>query len=81
MGLSDEEAHKLHMAYYTQYGLAIRGLVHHREIDPLDFDARCDGSLPLETILHPSPELSRFFDDINTDKVHVWAITNAYKTV
>ncbi|KAF8313393.1 pyrimidine 5-nucleotidase [Clavulina sp. PMI_390] len=80
LGLSDAEAHKLHMEYYTQYGLAIRGLAQHRAIDPLDFDAKCDGGLPLDTILQPTPALSRLFDDIDVSKARIWALTNAYKT-
>ena len=29
LGLDDEEAESLHMRYYKEYGLAIRGLVQH----------------------------------------------------
>ena len=36
LGLDDEEAESLHMRYYKEYGLAIRGLVQHHAIDPLD---------------------------------------------
>lgn len=32
MGLHEEEASDLHLKYYKQYGLALRGLVHHHEI-------------------------------------------------
>ena len=51
LGLDDEEAESLHMRYYKEYGLAIRGLVQHHAIDPLDYDQKCDASLPLEEIL------------------------------
>lgn len=32
MGLPEEEASALHHKYYSQYGLAIRGLVRHHQI-------------------------------------------------
>lgn len=32
LGLDDERASELHHKYYTQYGLALRGLVKHHEI-------------------------------------------------
>jgi hypothetical protein len=34
--LSDDEARDLHNHYYKEYGLAIRGLVRHHKVDPLD---------------------------------------------
>lgn len=100
MGLPDEEASKLHHRYYSQYGLAIRGLVRHHKIgqcvvdarssqlcnrlvetDPLDFDRKCDGSLPLEELLKPDPVLRKLLQDIDRSKVRVWGLTNAYHTV
>ncbi|KAI1015036.1 hypothetical protein LB503_003834 [Fusarium chuoi] len=35
-----DEAVKLHKEYYTNYGLAIEGLVRHHQIDPLDYNAK-----------------------------------------
>ena len=32
LGLSDEEASELHSRYYTQYGLALRGLRRHHNV-------------------------------------------------
>ena len=32
LGLPDDEASVLHLQYYSQYGLAIRGLVRHHQI-------------------------------------------------
>jgi hypothetical protein len=49
--------------------------------DPLDFDAKCDGSLPLESILKPDPSLRKLLQDIDRTKVRVWALTNAYVNV
>ncbi|KAH7887659.1 pyrimidine 5-nucleotidase [Phlebopus sp. FC_14] len=79
LGLDEDEASKLHLRYYTQYGLALRGLTRHHEIDPLDFDRKCDGTLPLEDAIKPDPKLRKLFQDIDRKKARVWALTNAYK--
>jgi len=50
-------------------------------IDPLDFDQKCDGALPLEDMIKPSESLRKLFQDIDRSKAQVWALTNAYKTV
>ncbi|THH07074.1 hypothetical protein EW146_g9427 [Bondarzewia mesenterica] len=80
LGISDKEASELHHEYYTLYGLALRGLTRHHDVDPLDFDLKCDGSLPLEEMIQPDPPLRKLFQDINRSKVRVWALTNAYRT-
>lgn len=49
--------------------------------DPLDFDAKCDGALPLEDVLRSNPEHRKLFQDIDRSKYRVWGLTNAYKTV
>lgn len=49
--------------------------------DPLDFNERCDASLPLETLLKPDPSIRQLLLDIDRSKVSVWAATNAYITV
>jgi len=80
MGFAEDEAHSLHLKYYTQYGLALRGLMKHHNIDALDFDKKCDGSLPLESILKPDPKVRKLIEDIDRSKARVWALTNAYST-
>ncbi|KAI0091986.1 pyrimidine 5-nucleotidase, partial [Irpex rosettiformis] len=80
LGLDEDKASELHHKYYTQYGLALRGLVRHHEIDPLDFDKQCDGSLPLEDMIKPDPKLRKLLQDIDRSKAQVWALTNAYIT-
>ncbi|TFY59687.1 hypothetical protein EVJ58_g5632 [Rhodofomes roseus] len=80
LGFPEEEATDLHHKYYTQYGLALRGLVRHHQIDALDFDRKCDGSLPLEDILEPDHKLRKLLEDMDRSKARVWALTNAYKT-
>uniref|UniRef100_A0A0W0FJZ9 Putative pyrimidine 5-nucleotidase n=1 Tax=Moniliophthora roreri TaxID=221103 RepID=A0A0W0FJZ9_MONRR len=79
LGLSHEEASELHHSYYTQYGLALAGLIKHHQVDPLDFDRKCDQSLPLEDMIKPSPTLRKLFEDIDRTKFRVWALTNAYR--
>ena len=32
LGIGHEEASELHLKYYTQYGLALRGLMRHHDI-------------------------------------------------
>ncbi|RDB22848.1 Uncharacterized protein C24B11.05 [Hypsizygus marmoreus] len=79
LGHTHEEASELHLRYYIQYGLAIRGLVRHHDIDPLDFDRQCDGSLPLEDMIKFNPKTHKLLEDIDRTKVRVWALTNAYR--
>ncbi|GAC93780.1 hypothetical protein PHSY_001345 [Pseudozyma hubeiensis SY62] len=79
MGLSEDEAKTLHTSYYKTYGLAIRGLVKHHQIDPLDYDRKCDASLPLEDILRPDHQIKRLLSDLDRTRVRVFALTNAYK--
>ena len=80
LGLSDKEAEQLHSRYYTEYGLAIRGLVMHHKIDALDYDAKCDATLPLEDVLRPDKAVQDMLGDLDRTKCRVWALTNAYKT-
>ncbi|KAJ3295042.1 hypothetical protein HK104_003047 [Borealophlyctis nickersoniae] len=75
LGLPDEEAAKLHQRYYTQYGLAVRGLVKHHQIDPVAYDEEVDGGLPLEQLLKPDPELREILATLQGAKK--WAFTNA----
>jgi pyrimidine and pyridine-specific 5'-nucleotidase len=90
LGLGHEEASELHHRYYTQYGLALRGLVRHHDVgeypfhllsepylstrkcvDPMDFNNKCDGSLPLEDMIKPDPSIRKLFQDIDRSKVCV----------
>ncbi|CEH17180.1 Haloacid dehalogenase-like hydrolase [Ceraceosorus bombacis] len=81
LGLDESEAERLHKHYYSSYGLAIKGLVRHHKIDPLDYDAKCDASLPLDDILKPDAEIQQLLADVDRTKTRIWALTNAYKTV
>ena len=48
LGLSETEASEMHLRYYKMYGLALRGLVRHHQVDPLDFDQRYVSSHSIE---------------------------------
>lgn len=76
--ISYEDAVKLHQDYYTNYGLAIEGLVRHHKIDPLEYNAQVDDSLNLDGIIVPNPELREILEDIDKSKVTMWLFTNAY---
>ncbi|KAJ4016315.1 putative suppressor of disruption of TFIIS [Fusarium irregulare] len=78
LGLSHEEAERLHKDYYQQYGQAIEGLVRDFQIDALDYNAKVDDALPLDDLIKPNPQLRKFLDEIDTSKVRLWLLTNAY---
>lgn len=78
LGVSEEEAVRLHKEYYRNYGLAIEGLVRHHQIDPLEYNAKVDDALPLEGIIKPNPQLRAMLEDIDKTKVKTWLFTNAY---
>lgn len=75
-----DDAVKLHQEYYTNYGLAIEGLVRHHAIDPLDYNSKVDNALPLESVIKFDPELRKLIEDIDKSKVTLWLFTNAYVT-
>ncbi|KAJ3098691.1 hypothetical protein HDU96_010982 [Phlyctochytrium bullatum] len=75
LGLTTAEAERLHTRYYVEYGLAIKGLVQHHKIDPVEYDRVVDGGLPLEQILKPDPELRRMLQEM--EGARIWACTNA----
>lgn len=81
LGMSEREADELHMHYYKEYGLAIRGLVRHHTIDPMDYDQKCDASLPLESLLRPDDEVIGLLQRLDRTSTRVYALTNAYKFV
>jgi len=57
------------------------GLSQMCSLDALDFDRKCDGSLPLEDMIPYNPAVRKIFEDIDRSKARVWALTNAYKPV
>jgi pyrimidine 5'-nucleotidase len=80
LSLDPKEVAILHKTYSKDYGLAIKGLVHHHKIDALDFNREVDDALPLDEIILPSPTLRQFLLDIDKQKVKLWLFTNAHVT-
>ncbi|KAI0396375.1 pyrimidine 5-nucleotidase [Xylariaceae sp. FL0594] len=78
LGLPEADAIRLHSEYYRNYGLAIEGLVRHHQIDPLEYNAKVDDALPLESLIKPDPQLRKLLEDIDRSKVRPWLLTNAY---
>jgi pyrimidine and pyridine-specific 5'-nucleotidase len=54
--------------------------VKHHQVDPLDFNEKVDNAIPLEEVLTRSPSLRKLLEDIDTSKVKLWLLTNAYVT-
>ncbi|SCU88204.1 LANO_0D01420g1_1 [Lachancea nothofagi CBS 11611] len=81
LGLDDDTAWNLHYNYYREYGLAIRGLVKHHDIEALEYNKMVDDALPLHNILKPDlalrATLKRLRSSNTVDKM--WLFTNAYK--
>ena len=67
--------------WVTQNVCWTRKLTLYYIVDPLDFDRRCDGSLPLEDMIKPDPAVQKLLQDINRTKFRMLALTNAYVTV
>lgn len=78
LSLSRDDANRLHLRYYKDYGLAIAGLVLHHKIDPLEFNSEVDDALPLDGIITPDSQLRELLADIDRTKVKPWLFTNAY---
>ncbi|KAJ1965276.1 suppressor of deletion of TFIIS [Dipsacomyces acuminosporus] len=74
IGLDEDSVIATCSSYYMDYGLSVRGLIKHHNIDPTDYNEKVDGSLPLEDVIKPDPELRRM---IQSMKIRKWAFTNA----
>jgi pyrimidine and pyridine-specific 5'-nucleotidase len=80
LSITPEDATKLHMQYYKDYGLAIEGLSRYHKVDPLDFNREVDDALPLDKLLSPDPELRQVLESFDKTKVKMWLFTNAHIT-
>ncbi|KAJ2367939.1 suppressor of deletion of TFIIS [Coemansia sp. RSA 2610] len=74
IGLDEASVVKTCGSYYRDYGLSVRGLIKHHQVDPAEFNDKVDGSLPLEDIIKPDLELRAMLESIRTRR---WAFTNA----
>jgi len=70
----------LHKKYYTDYGLAIEGLVRHHKVDALEYNRKVDDALPLDGVITEDPQLRRLLEDLDRNKVRLWLFTNAHIT-
>ncbi|EGU83995.1 hypothetical protein FOXB_05488 [Fusarium oxysporum f. sp. conglutinans Fo5176] len=69
LGLSPDDAERLHKDYSQQYGQAIEGLVRHHQIDALEYNAKVDDAVPLDDLIKPNAQLRQFLEDIDTSKI------------
>ena len=79
--LNDQDAYRLHMKYYKEYGLAIEGLVRKHRINALEYNKVVDDALPLDRILVPNVKLRKLLIRLKQDGIiqRLWLFTNAYK--
>lgn len=77
--LPREESKVLGARFYKDYGLAIKGLMKHFSIDPVEYDRFVDGGLPLEEILKPNRRLTCLVDKLSK-RGACWIFTNAGKS-
>ena len=76
MGIPEAESRELGARYFRDYGLAIRGLIKHFTIDPVEYDKFVDGGLELEHLLKRDVELITL---LRKCKARIWVFTNAGK--
>lgn len=77
--LPKDESRILGARFYQDYGLAIKGLIKHFSIDPLEYDKYVDGGLPLDKILQPTPNLTNLLNRLSQNG-SCWIFTNAGKS-
>lgn len=78
--LTVEDAYKLHMQYYRDYGLALVGLKRNHHLDPMEYNRQVDDALALDEVIKPNPQLRKLLLDIDKSKMKMWLFTNAYLT-
>ncbi|KAI9259294.1 pyrimidine 5'-nucleotidase [Sporodiniella umbellata] len=76
VGVPEEEVVAIQKHYHETYGLSLRGLTKHHNVDPLDFDTKVDQSLPLDDLIKRDEPLIKMLRDLHCKK---WVFTNAYK--
>jgi pyrimidine and pyridine-specific 5'-nucleotidase len=57
LGMTLEEAKEIQIRYHKDYGLTVRGLLKHHQVDAAHYDTFVDGGLPLDSMLKPDPKL------------------------
>ncbi|KAM5526122.1 pyrimidine 5 -nucleotidase [Fusarium oxysporum f. sp. phaseoli] len=79
LGLSPDDAERLHKDYSQQYGQAIEGLVRHHQIDALEYNAKVDDAVPLDDLIKPNAQLRQFLEDIDTSKMTLIRIVSGQR--
>lgn len=79
LNLPLDESRILGARFYRDYGLAIKGLIKHFSIDPVEYDKFVDGGLPLDEILKPQERLTALLDNLSKQGT-CWIFTNAGKS-
>jgi pyrimidine and pyridine-specific 5'-nucleotidase len=74
-----DESRILGARFYKDYGLAIKGLIKHFSIDPIEYDRFVDGGLQLDQILKPEKSLTELLNNLSK-KGSCWIFTNAGKS-
>ena len=74
-----DESRILGARFYRDYGLAIKGLIKHFAIDPIEYDKFVDGGLPLDEILKPQERLKNLLNNLSKQG-SCWIFTNAGKS-
>lgn len=79
LNLDPADADRLQKMYYSEYGLAIEGLVRRNHVDAMEYNEEVDDALPLEKFLKPDPRLHAMLSKIDRRKYKLWLCTNAYR--
>jgi putative hydrolase of the HAD superfamily len=75
LDVNAEEASRLRGHYLSEYGTTLNGLMHHHQIDPLEYLTYVH-DVPVERLLLPDPELRTMLSSINIPRV---VFTNAHR--
>ncbi|KAG1515113.1 hypothetical protein G6F53_003167 [Rhizopus delemar] len=76
VGVPEGEVDAIQTHYYETYGLSLRGLAKHHNVDPLHFDLKVDQALPLDNLIKRDEPLKKILRGLHCKK---WVFTNAYK--
>ncbi|KAI8638568.1 pyrimidine 5'-nucleotidase [Parasitella parasitica] len=76
IGIPEDQVVSLQRHYQKTYGLSLRGLQKHYDVDPLDYDLKVDQALPLDGLITSDEELIKMLQGLNCKK---WVFTNAYR--
>ncbi|TRX93635.1 hypothetical protein FHL15_005607 [Xylaria flabelliformis] len=80
LGFGKEDTNRVRNKQRKKYGLIVEGLASNHQIDPLEYNSMVDDAIELESLIRPDSKLSRLLQDVDTSKVKLWLLTNAYVT-